>query len=285
MTTLSHLKSILTVAFCSAIVAGAMGTIGTAEAGRGGSDARIRSAVNSGSTTAIIAEVERAERLACAACIDTVMGLLEHPEYEVREVAAWWFARRAAQKEELTERSLAYLLGADSIDARNAADILGAFRSPASVPALSAAATRSDLSAEARRHAVRALGFIRVQTANPALAAAMSDGDAGVRLEAVTAWLRIPRQTDATPVAALLSDSDVLVRRSAAAVIGNLRDATSRTALEAMLSDSDTTVRSRAAWALGRIGDLASLSALRAATDDSSPLVRSTARAAIRKLR
>lgn len=282
MTTISQLKTILTVAFCSALI---IGTASVAEAGTGGSNGRIQSAINTGSTTAIVAELERAERLVCAACIDTVMDLLDHSEYEVREAAAWWFARRPAQKKELTERSLAHLIGKDSTQARNAADILGAFQSPASVPALAQAASRTDLSAEARRHAVRALGLTKVKAANPALAAAMSDSDAGVRFEAVSAWLRVPRQTDAAPVAARLSDTDALVRRTAAAVVGNLRDASSRTSLEALLGDSDSTVRTRAAWALGQIGDLASVSALRAATEDSSPLVRSAARAAIRRLR
>lgn len=283
MTTLGTMKSVLAAAVCSALV---FGTVSVADAGRGGSNSRIINAINTGSSEAIIAEVERAERLVCGACINTVMALLDDERYEVREVAAWWFARRPAQKKELTERSEAYLVGNDSIQARNAADILGAFKQPSSVSALAAAAARSDLSAEARLHAVRALGDIGIQRANQSLVAAMSDGDATVRLEALVSWQRIPRQAGAAPAVALISDGDVTVRRKAAAVAGNLREASARTALEAQLAnDSDPMVRRNAAWALGRIGDVASRSVLEAAVNDPSGLVRATARVALRGLR
>lgn len=279
------LRHIALIALASATFA--LGTAPTAEAGRGGSHARIQNAIATGSTEAIIAELERAERLICSsACIETVMALLDDPRYEVREVAAWWFARRPAQKQELTERSLGHLQGSDSIQARNAADILGTFRHPVAIPALSAAALRSELSADARQHAVRALGTIGHRDANDALRAAMQDASAGVRLEAISAWLDIRRQQDAAPVIAAIADSDVLVRRKAAAVVGNLRDAAARSALEAQLAaDQDPAVRRNAAWALGRIGDAASRPALQAATTDESPLVRMTARAALRQLR
>lgn len=264
-----------------------LGTSSIADAGRGGSHSRIQNAIRTGSAAAIIAEIERAERLICSsACIETMMSLLEEPRYEVREAAAWWFARRPAQKAELTERSLAELQGDDSVAARNAADILGAFRLRPAVPALATAAQRQDLDAEARRHAVRALGLIGSRDANPALGAAMSDADAGVRLEAVTAWYAVHAQEGAAPVVALLADADVDVRRKAAAVAGGLREATARAALEARLaSDADVQVRRHAAWALGRIGDAASRPALEAALDDASSLVRGTARVALRQLR
>ena len=70
----------------------------TAEAGRGGSAARIQNAVATGSVDAIIAELERAERLICDACTPTVLDLLDHDRYELREAAAWWIARRPALK-------------------------------------------------------------------------------------------------------------------------------------------------------------------------------------------
>lgn len=263
-----------------------MGAAPWATAGRGGSNSRIQNAVNSGSSAAIIAEIERAERLVCGGCIDTVMALLDDDRYEVREVAAWWFARRPAQKKEIIERSLAHLAGDDSIKARNAADALGAFEDPAAISALAAAAQRTELSAEARMHAVRALGDIGHGAATPALASAMQDADAGVRLAAVRAWLDIRQQAGAEPVVPLLSDGDVRVRRKAAAVVGSLRDAGARTALEDVLAgDDDPAARRNAAWALGRIGDAASRAALEAATSDPSPLVRVSARAALRNLR
>jgi len=264
-----------------------LGTTGSAQAGRGGSHARIQNAIRTGSVEVIIAEVERAERLICSsACIETMMSLLEDSRYEVREVAGWWFARRPAQKRELRERSLAALQGSDSTDARNAADTLGAFRDATALSQLAAAAQRQDLSAEARQAAVRALGLLRKADANPALAAAMRDGDARVRLEAATAWYLITGQAGAAPVVALLGDADVEVRRKAASVVGGLREATGRAALEQRLaSDEDTLVRRHSAWALGQIGDPASRAALQAAEGDASSLVRSTARAALRSLR
>lgn len=262
------------------------GTTGVAEAGRGGSSARIQNAIATGSADAIIAELERAERLICGACIEPVMALLKHEDYAVREAAAWWFARRPAQKKELGEMARANLQGSDSVAARNAADILGTFRHPDAIPALAAAAARSDLDATARAHAVRALGTIGHKDANPALAAAMSDPDAAVRLAAVNAWLAVRWQDGAAPVAALVADADVAVRRKAAAVAGNLREASARAALEQQLtSDADPVVRRNAAWALGRIGDPASRDALQAATEDASSLVRRTAKVALHQLR
>src|SRR5205823_3974926 len=70
-------------------------------AGKGGSAAAIEAAVSSHSTDAIIAEVERAESLICERCIGTLTQLTEDSRFEVREVAAWWFARRPALKEML----------------------------------------------------------------------------------------------------------------------------------------------------------------------------------------
>ncbi|ACY16212.1 HEAT repeat domain-containing protein [Haliangium ochraceum] len=268
-------------------VASVLALSSSALAGRGGSHSRIQNAIISGSAEALISEIERAERLVCSsACIATMMALLEDGRYEVREAAAWWFARRPAQKAELTERSLAFLSGSDSTAARNAADILGAFRHPLAVPALADAAVRQDLSAEARQHAVRSLGLIRATTGKAAVAEAMSDPDASVRLEAAAAWLIMRDQQDAAPVVALLDDDDVLVRRKAAAVAGKLREASARAALESLaVSDEDALVRRHAAWALGQIGDPASRPALESARDDASAIVRGVARAALRDLR
>ncbi len=269
----------------AAFVLGAFAT--TASAGRGGSHARIQNAINTGSSAAIIAEIERAERLICSsACIETVMSLLDDPRYEVREAAGWWFARRPAQMKELQERSYAALIGDDSIAARNAADMLGAFRRPAGVAPLSAAAVRDDLSAEARFAAVRSLGLIGHLDAGPALAVAMNDSDAEVRRAALTSWRTLRGQADAAPAIVLLSDEVVEVRREAAAVIGSLRDGAARAALEQrLLDDEDPLVRRNAAYALGRIGDASARASLQAATSDESSLVRMSARAALNKLR
>jgi HEAT repeat protein len=285
MTTIRFATKTFLVLATAAVLVGPAGTV---QAGRGGSHSRIQNAMRTGSSAALIAEIERAERLICSsACIETMMSLLEDSRYEVREAAGWWFARRPAQKAELRERALVELQGSDSIAARNAADLLGAFRDATSLAALEAAAQRQDLSAEARQHAVRALGLIRALDASPALAAAMRDTSAAVRLEAVTAWHLLTGQTGALPVIALIADADVEVRRKAAAVAGALHEAGARVALEQRLaSDDDALVRRHAAWALGEIGDAASRPALETAqAGDASSLVRGTAKAALRQLR
>ncbi len=250
------------------------------------SHAGIRAAIASDSPEAIAGELEAAEYLVCGGCIETVMALLDHPEYTVREVAAWWFTRRPAQEKELAEGSIAALYGSDSIAARNGADILGAFERSSAIPALSDAVVRTNLSAEARAAAAKALGLIAHLDANPALGLAMQDTDATVRAAAVHSWLNIRKQQGAAPVVGLVDDTDTAVRRGAAAVIGEFREATARTDLEARLaSDQDVVVRRNAAWALGRIGDPASRAALEQARYDESGLVRSVARAALSALR
>ncbi len=257
-----------------------------ADAGRGGSASRITNAVATGSVDAIIAEIERAERLPCDACVPVVMDLLDSDRYELREVAAWWFARRASLRVQLRTRSVADLAGTDGRLARNAADILGTFRHPNAIPALAAAVVRTDLSPEARAAAAQALGTIGHRNGSAAIAAAMGDSDATVRFAAVTAWSKVRKQVNAAPAVALVGDADVSVRATAVAVIGGLRDGAGRASLEAaVIADSDAGVRRNAAWALGQIGDPASRTALTNATTDSSSLVRSTARAALYALR
>jgi HEAT repeat protein len=174
----------------------------------------------------------------------------------------------------------------DSTAARNAADMLGTFQRPSAIPALSAAASRSDLSPEARAHVARALGRIGHLAGNPALEAALRDSSAQVRLEAVLAWGEILHQADAAPVAALVNDSDLSVQRAAAGVVGMFDQSSARASLEQVLtSSSDAAARRNAAWALGQIGDSASRDVLTAATNDGSSLVRMTAKAALRNLR
>jgi HEAT repeat protein len=281
---INHVRIASVVA--AGIAAIALGLASPAHAGRGGSSGRIADAVATGSVDAIIAEVERAERLTCDSCTPIVMDLLDDDRYEVREVAAWWFARRAALRVELGARATIDLTGADSRLARNAADLLGAFMHPQAITSLAAAAVRTDLSPEARVAAVRALGMIGHQRGRAGVAAAMSDADAGVRLAAITAFGKLRKQTDAAPVVALVRDGDATVRAAAAGVVGGLRDAGGRANLEiVVVGDADSNVRRNAAWALGQIGDPASRAALTTATTDTSSLVRSTAKAALLALR
>jgi HEAT repeat protein len=278
-----HTHRIAVAAFTCALAAAAPDAL----AGRGGSFAKIRSATEHGSPDAIVAELERAENIPCTSeCMSFVLDLLDHDSYAVRDAAAWWFARRPAQRSEVSERALARLASGDSPEVRSAADALARVGHPRVVPDLAVALGRSGLTDEARAHTVRALGKIGHASANPALAAAMADASPAVRREAVQAWSGILRQSGADPVVALVSDRDVSVRRAAAQVVGRFRAAGARGALEELVtSDPDPAVRRNAAWALGRIGDAASRTALTAATGDASSLVRMTARAALRGLR
>lgn len=282
MKTQLRLASLVSAGALAALV----GLTAPALAGRGGSAERIANAQATGSVDAIIAEVERAERLTCDRCVPVVMDLLDDDRYEVREVAAWWFARRAKLKVELSARATTDLAGSDSRMARNGADLLGAFMDPRAVSTLTAAVGRTALSADARLAAVRALGMIGHPAGRAGVTTGLSDADASVRLAALDAWPRLRTVSDAAPVVALLADGDARVRAAAAGVIGGERDASGRAQLEQVLtSDTDANVRRNAAWALGQLGDAASRPALSAATTDPSPLVRATAKAALTALR
>src|ERR1043166_8443768 len=189
-------------------------------AGKGGSAAAIQAAVSSTSVDAIIAEVERAESLICEECLQVMTGLTEDSRFAVREVAAWWFARRPALKDMLASQFLDDLPKGDSIKVRNAADFLGRTRTLSSLPQLRAAMHRSDLGVEARLALVRAAGFMAHTGGTDVLTTGMADVDASVRAASVVAWRDMLGQKTAQPVVALLGDSDANVRAQAAGVVG-----------------------------------------------------------------
>ena len=254
-------------------------------AGKGGSAAAIRAAVASTSTDAIIAEIERAESLICDECIQTITGLTEDSRFAVREVAAWWFARRPGLKDMLATQFLADLPSGDTIKVRNAADFLGRTRTFTALPQLRAAIHRSDLGVEARLALVRAVGFMAHTSGNEVLTTAMADADAAVRAAAVVAWRDMLDQSTALPVVALLGDRDANVRAQAAGVVGGMREQSARGTLEALVvGDGDSVVRRNAAWALGQLGNAGSRAALVQASTDKSGLVRGVARAALAQL-
>ncbi len=257
----------------------------TAEAGRGGSARKIQQAITSGSSDAIIAELERAEGLACGECVTLVARLTEDSRYEVREVAGWWFAKRPGLSKPLAEGFVADLASGDTIAVRNAADFLGATVSFTALPALRAAIGR-ELGVEARLALVRAAKSLAHIDGNPVLTTAMRDGTASVRVAAVEAWRDIRTQTDATPAVALLADTDAGVRAAAATVVGAMGGTAGLSALQTLVaSDADPFVRRNAAWALGQLGGESSRDALMRATTDKSGLVRMTAKAALAALR
>lgn len=257
---------------------------GIAQAGRGGSASRIRNAVQTGSVDAIIAEVERAEHLVCQDCGDVMMALLDDSRYEVRQVAAWWWAKRPTHKEVITAQMTADLTSTDSVVVRNAADYLGTVKAHASLDELQTA-LGSGVDTDARRHIIRAAGRMGNRAGNAILVTGMADADASVRREAVDWYRDMLKQTDATPVIPLLGDSDATVRAHAATTIGGLKGAAARATLEDLvINDPDASVRRNAAWALGEIGDPASRDVLRQAKSDPSGLVRRTANGALSRL-
>jgi len=258
----------------------------TAIAGKGGGASKIQSAIQSRSVDAIIAEVERAEGLNCGDCVQLITNLTEDDRYEVREVAAWWFAKRPAMAKMLAEGFVQDLGNGGSLAVRNAADFLGATITFTSLPQLRTAITRTDLNADAKIALVRAVKTMAHIDGNFVLLTAMGDADAKVRATAANAWREIRGQTSASPVVSLLADSDATVRAEAATVVGAMLDATARVSLEGLVAhDADAIVRRNAAWALGKLGSAASRDVLYAASSDSSGLVRMVAKAALASLR
>jgi HEAT repeats len=254
-------------------------------AGKGGSNAKLVAAVSSRSVGAIIAEVERTETLLCDECIQTMTNLTEDSRYEVREVAAWWFARRPALKDMLASQFVDDLPRGDTTKVRNAADFLGGSKTYAALPQLRTAIHRGDVGVEGRLALVRAAATIAHVGGNEVLTTAMSDGDASVRAAAVVAWRDILNQQNAQPVVALLADRDANVRAQAAGVVGGMLEQGGRVALEGLVvSDPDSSVRRNAAWALGQLGNAASRAVLVQASSDKSSLVRGVAKAALASL-
>ena len=270
-----------------AAVALSLGALATpAIAGRGGSNGAIASATSSGSVDAIIAEVERAEGLLCPDCVNTVHNLLFHDRFEVRQVAAWWFAKRPGLREQTATQFKQVLLSGGSLDVRNAADFLGRVRQYDSLPALRTAIARGELSPEAKLAIVRAVGYMAHIDGNGILLTAMGDSDATVRAAAVVAWRDILGQVSVTPLVSKLGDSDARVRAEAATVIGAYGERSGLSQLEVLVvNDPDPFVRRNAAYALGQIGSLEAFAALTTASSDKSGIVRNVAKAALTTLR
>ena len=279
MTKLGIPTSLLSVALLTIALA-----TPTAHAGVGGSAAKIRAAAASGSTDAILAEVERAEHLVCAECVDVVTGLLDNETYEVREVAAWWFAKRPALKKQMIGQMTTDLAG-DSIQVRNAADFLGTVKAYDVVPQLQATFARAGVDDDAQVHLVMAIGAMGDIRGDALLTLALADDGVAVRRAAVDTWRDLLNQKTATPIVGRLTDDDAVVRAKAATVVGAFKEASGRAQLEALAtSDADPFVRRNAAWALGEIGQAASRTALTTASTDTSGIVRGVARASLAKL-
>jgi len=260
---------------------------GTAVAGRGASPQSVQRAIASGSPDAIKAELERAEHLVCVSCVDMVMPLLDNNNQGIREVAAWWIARRGVAR--TVRVSMLNRLGqSDSLAARNAADVLGEFHYVSSIPALSAALSNPVFSSEARAHIAQALGKISRPAVVAPLTSVLGDNDAVVKVAAMKALQSIAGLRDGSAVSPLLGDGDLNVRAEAATTLGMFHDANGAAALVSTLqNDASPIVRKRAAWALGEIHASAAVAGAplqQAAAHDASPFVRSLAAAALTRL-
>jgi HEAT repeat protein len=254
-------------------------------AGRDGSFAKIQAAVQSGSQGAIIAEVERAEHLMCDQCVSMLTSLTNDPRYPVREVAAWWFAKRPALNELMTTQMLEDLATGESTNVRNAADYLGAVVSFSSLPALQQAYNNPALSLDAKLSIINAVARMAHVSGNPILISATQDQYADVRAAAVDAWRNVRNQVAPSALTGLLADPDAHVRAETAALMGGFAMQTATSTLEQLVvKDPDSVVRRNAAWALGKIGSQSSVKALTAATSDSSGLVRGVAATSLKTL-
>ena len=262
---------------------------GTAVAGRGSSPQAVQRAIASGSPDAIKSELERAEHLVCVSCVDMVMPLLDNNNQGIRQVAAWWIARRGVARNVRVEM-LNRLGQPDSVAARNAADVLGELHYVSSVPALSAALSNPVFSSEARAHMAAALGRISRPEVVAPLTTALGTNDGVVQVAAMQALQSIAGLRDGSAVVPLLGngDADVDVRAEAATTLGMFHDASAASALvTALQSDASPIVRKRAAWALGEIRAntaVAGPALQNAAANDASPFVRSLAAAALTHL-
>jgi hypothetical protein len=256
-------------------------------AGTGGSPQAIQQAIAANSADAIQAELERAEFLVCAGCVDLVTPLVDHPDYRVRRVAAWWLARRAVSQQ-VRVAMLTRLSQSDSTAALDAADVLGEMHYVSSIPALGAALSNPIFSGAARAEMAQALGTIGRPAGTPFLTAALADGEPQVRAASLVALRAIRGNRDGSVAVSLVADGDATVRAEAVTTLGMFKYAAAASALTVALGgDSSVLVRKKAAWALGEIGASSSVAGgalQQAATSDPSPLVRSLSRAALTKL-
>jgi hypothetical protein len=258
-----------------------------AEAGKGATWASINNAIKSGNQSAIISEVERAEKLRCGSCIDLVLPLIDDERYAVRDVAAWWLSKRAVLvpvREDMHQR----LIAGDSIKARNAAQVLGRFMHPGALSALEVAIHDDALSDEARVEAAKAIGMIGHIAGKDMLEAALTSESEQVRAAAANELRNIRGNVDGINVVPLLRDDAPEVISAAALTLGTIQESAAVGDLVDVVTDADLPdqVRNDAAWALGQIGDGSAADALKAVAEDAdSSLVRSSARIAWHKLR
>ncbi len=262
-------------------------------AGRGGSETLIIQAVQSGSEDTIIAEVERAEFLACLGCIQVVRDLVDFPSTRVRNVAGWFLTRRGVRSAVINDMT-ARLSAQDPVAARNAADVLGGMLDIRTAPALVAYLSRplDEDSAVAAIEALSNMGdsaLVTVLQTNLRSPMAKVRAAAAVGLQKLRAPVGQSASNDGSALIPLLTDADSTVRNQAALSAGFLGARLSATVIPALVqaagSDAAAQVRKSAAWALGRTGSATAQAVLTAAQNDADSGVRSTARIALAGLK
>ena len=165
---------------------------------------------------AIIAEVERTRDVWSAAnvyrrspsCSPTI-------GYAVREVAAWWFAKRPSSQQQMAAQMVSAARGWRLDRVRNAADFLGTAKTYKALPLLRATMQRGGtLTVDAQLAIVRAADAMAHTDGNSILVAGMSDADPSVRTAAVYAWRDVLGQANVSPVEGLLGCQLASSRRS-----------------------------------------------------------------------
>lgn len=282
-------KKTLRSSLVATLVGAALLLPATAFAGKGASWRSLKNAIATGNRDSIVAEIERAEKLPCAPCLDLVLPLIDHDNADVRDVAAWWISKRAVRlqiRDDMFER----LSGGDTERARNAAEVLGRFMHPDALMPLELAIHDSSLGDEARAAAAVAVGTIGDYRGKAVLEGALTSESAEVRAAAAKGLRNIRGNVDALAVVEVLADDDEAVVAEAIITLGALREVNAAADLGDIVTDAtlSVTVRKRAAWALGKVGSgnedaQAVLKAV--AEDDESMLVRGAARAALQSLR
>lgn len=180
--------------------------------------------------------------------------------------------------------SLALLVDPDAEVRREAVGVIGWLKPAEALPYLSEMA-RDDASADVRRAAVAALGFVEVhdRAVEAALHAGLNDAEWSVREEAATTLGKL-RWVDAlAALVAALSDRHWQVALRAARAIGRLREAAGSAwpALVELLEHPLANVRKEAVIALGELRRPEALPALERASRDADPDVRKLARLAL----
>lgn len=233
----------------------------------------MEAAIRVGSPTQLVALLEYGERVECHTCVPLLeRRLLEDGNTEIREIAAWWLARRPFGFAAVY-RDIRTVLESDTDATRRAraAEALGNFAEPVGVTHLGRAFT-TDASSEVRVAAIRGIARINAPEGLAYISMALGDTDAAVQAAALQSITRVNFFDDYEALLPLLAHSDATLRRRAATVVGSLRVDAAVTALSAMLiGDTDVNVRREAAWALGRIGGAAAETALAEAAASNPP--------------